>query len=216
MSPITIGFIILGVLLIAFVIGIPIAFAMMISGLLGMIVLIQTDAGLHFLAIDIFNQFSSFPLSAIPMFILMGYYASASGITKGLFELAYAWVGWIRGGLAITTVLACALFSAVTGSSPACAATVGKIAYPEMKRYKYDDSLATGCIAGAGVLGPLIPPSAGAIIYGLLTETSIGKLFVAGILPGIMLTMFFVISVYIVCRLNPKLGPPFQSHGRRK
>jgi C4-dicarboxylate transporter, DctM subunit len=207
MSPVIAAYIGIGLLIIAIVLRMPVAFCMLTVGFLGMLYLIPYDAAFKFLSMDIFERFSSYSFSAIPLFVLMGYYASLSGMTRKLFDVAYIWIGQLRGGLAMATVVACAMFACVCGSSPATAATVGKLAFPQMKRYNYDDALATGSIAGAGTLGPLIPPSNGFIIYGLLTAQSIGKLFIAGILPGILLTTLFAITVYTICRIDPKLGP---------
>ena len=208
MSPLITGYIGIGILILAIFLRTPVAFAMMVIGFFGMLYLLPFEAALRFISLDILDTFSSYPLSAIPMFVLMGYYASAAGLTRRLYDVAYIWVGWLRGGLSMATVLACAAFAAVCGSSAATTASIGKIAYPEMKRYNYDDILATGCIAGGGVLGPLIPPSTGMIVYGLLTEQSIGKLLIAGIIPGLILTALFSLAVFIICRRNPDLGPP--------
>jgi tripartite ATP-independent transporter DctM subunit len=142
------------------------------------------------------------------MFILMGTFAFASGISQRLYRTTYTWAGQLTGGLTIATVLACAGFAAICGSTAATAATMGKIALPEMKKYKYDDTLATGTVAAAGTLGILIPPSTVLIVYGILTEESIGKLFIAGVLPGILLSLSFVATVVFLCLRNPKLGPP--------
>ncbi|MFC1819832.1 TRAP transporter large permease [Thermodesulfobacteriota bacterium] len=155
-----------------------------------------------------FWAFSSYPLSVIPMFILMGTFAFASGISQRLYKTTYAWIGHYRGGLTIATVFACAGFGAICGSSTATAATMGKIALPEMKKYKYDDTLATGTVAAAGTLGILIPPSTILILYGYLTEESIGKLFIAGVIPGIILSIFFAATVAFLCWRNPAIGPP--------
>ena len=208
MSPITIGIIGIGVLLVMFLLRMPIAFAMALVGLAGFAYLTTPEAALSLLARDIFDYFSSHPLSVIPMFILMGSFAFAAGISKRLYATTYTWIGQLRGGLTMATVLACAGFAAICGSSTATAATMGKIALPEMKKYNYDDTLATGTIAAAGTLGILIPPSTVLIVYGFLTEESIGKLFMAGILPGILLSLFFVLTVALICLRNPALGPP--------
>jgi len=186
----------------------PVAFAMALVGLLGFAYLADPGPALSLLAQDIFEQFSSYPLSVIPMFILMGTFAFASGISKRLYETAYTWVGQLRGGLTMATVLACAGFAAICGSTAATAATMGKIALPEMKKYNYDDTLATGTVAASGTLGILIPPSTILIVYGILTEQSIGKLFIAGVLPGLLLTLFFIATVAILCLRNPSIGPP--------
>jgi len=203
-----IGIIGIVVLLITLVLRMPIAFAMTFVGFIGFSYLSGLGPGLSILARDIFTQFSSFPLSVIPMFILMGSFAFASGISSKLYKTAYTWVGQLRGGMTMATVVACAGFAAVCGSSTATAATMGKIALPEMKKYNYDDTLATGCVAAAGSLGILIPPSTIFIIYGIMTEQSIGKLFIAGVLPGMVLSLLFVLTVAVICLRNPALGPP--------
>ena len=208
MSPVTIGIVGIGVLLLIFLFRMPIAFAMALVGFAGFAYLSTPGAALGLLARDIFDSFTSYPLSVIPMFILMGSFAFASGISRRLYETAYTWVVQLRGGLTIATVLACAGFGAICGSSTATAATMGKIALPEMKKYNYDDTLATGTVAAAGTLGILIPPSTVLIVYGLLTEESIGKLFIAGVLPGILLSLFFALTVFFICLRNPTLGPP--------
>jgi C4-dicarboxylate transporter DctM subunit len=208
MSPIVIGVAGIGFLLLLFLIRFPVAFAMTFVGVAGFTYLSAPGPALILLAQDIFGTFSSYPLSVIPMFILMGTFASASGITQRFYKTAYTWVGQLRGGLAIATVLACAGFAAICGSSTASAATMGRIALPEMRKYKYDDALSSGTVAAAGTLGILIPPSTILILYGILTEQSIGKLFIAGVLPGIILTFFFVATVAVVCMGNPNLGPP--------
>ena len=208
MSPSTIGIIGIGLLVVLFCVRMPVAFAMALVGFAGFGYLTSPQAALHLLARDIFDTFSSYPLSVIPMFILMGTFAFASGISQRLFKTTYTWIGNLRGGLTIATVFACAGFGAICGSSTATAATMGKIALPEMKKYKYDDTLATGTVAAAGTLGILIPPSTILILYGILTEQSIGKLFVAGVIPGIILSIFFAITVALLCWRNPAIGPP--------
>ena len=208
MSPEAAGIVGIFALLLLFLIRVPIAFAMMLVGLTGFAYLADVDPALSILSQDLFDTFTSYPLSVIPMFILMGSFAHASGISKRLFSTTYSWVGSLRGGLTIATVLACAGFAAICGSTAATAATMGKIALPEMKKYNYDDALATGTVAAAGTLGILIPPSTVLIVYGILVEESIGKLFVAGIVPGIILSLLFVATVAILCARNPALGPP--------
>ena len=208
MSPETVGIIGIIVLLILFVLGMPIAFTMGFVGFLGFSYLVSSSAGLSLLARDIFEQLSSYPLSTIVTFVLMGTFAFASGITGRLYGTVYTWVGQLRGGLTMASILACAFFAAICGSTSATAATVGKIALPEMRKYNYDDTLATGAVAAGGTLGILIPPSALFIVYGILTQQSIGKLFVAGVLPGVLLTALFIATVYLICSRNPALGPP--------
>jgi len=207
MDPVNVGVIPIILLVLLFLLRMPVAFAMAFVGFLGFSYLGTFKAGYKLLARDIFEQFSNFPLSAIPMFILMGSFAFASGIGKRLYDAAYTVLGELRGGLTMATVVACGLFAAICGSTSATAATIGKIALPEMKRYKYDDTLATGTLASAGTLGILIPPSTIFLVYGIMTEQSIGKLFVAGIVPGIILTFLFVITVGLICWFNPTAGP---------
>ncbi len=208
MDPVNVGIIGIILLIFLFLLRVPVAFAMAIVGFLGFSYLSSFKAGLKLLARDIFEQFSSFPLSAIPMFILMGSFAFASGIGKRLYDAAHTILGSLKGGLTMATVVACGFFAAICGSTAATAATIGKIALPEMKRFNYDDTLATGCMASAGTLGILIPPSTIFLVYGIMTEQSIGKLFVAGIIPGIILTILFILVVWIICFKNPKAGPP--------
>jgi C4-dicarboxylate transporter, DctM subunit len=208
MSPVIVGIVGIGLLIILFLLRMPVAFAMGFVGLVGFAYLAGPGPALSILSQDIFEQFSSYPLTVIPMFILMGTFAFASGISKRLYETTYAWVGQYRGGLTMATVFACAGFGAICGSSTATAATMGKIALPEMKKYHYGDALASGTVAAAGTLGILIPPSTILIVYGILTEESIGKLFIAGVLPGLLLSLFFAATVLVLCARNPSIGPP--------
>ncbi len=208
MSPVSIGYICIGALILVIVLRVPVAFASLTIGLVGMLFLLPPAAALRFVVSDIYTQLNSYSFSLIPMFVIMGYFAEMSGMTKRLFDAFYIWVGWVRGGLCAATVLACAAFAAVCGSGAATAATIGKVAYPQMKRYNYDDSLSTGCIAAAGTLGPLIPPSGTLVIYAVMTEQSITKCLLSGIIPGIMIAIFMCILVYVLCKRNPSLGPP--------
>jgi len=208
MSEITVGVIGIVVLMFLFLLRVPVAFSMAIVGVAGFTYLTSPEAGLSILSRDIFEQFSSYSLSCIPLFILMGTFAFASGISRRLYNTTYAWLGHVRGGLIMATVMACAAFGAICGSSAATAATMGKIAIPEMKRYNYDDTLATGSVASAGTLGVMIPPSTVFLVYGILTENSIGKLFIAGVLPGLLLAFLMMITVAILCWRNPNLAPP--------
>lgn len=208
MSPEVVGIVGIVLLLLLFVMGVPVAFAMALVGFVGFGYLIGPEAAFSLLAQDFFETFSSYPLSVIPMFILMGSFAFASGISERLFSTTYKWVGSLRGGLTLATVLACAGFAAICGSTAATAATMGRIALPEMKKYKYNDTLATGTVAAAGTLGILIPPSTVLIVYGILVEESIGKLFVAGIVPGALLSILFLITVSLLCLRDPDIGPP--------
>ncbi len=207
MDPVNVGILGIFLLILLFLVRMPVAFAMAFVGFLGFSYLSTLKAGLRLLARDFFEQFFSFPLSAIPMFILMGSFAFASGIGKRLYEAAYTILGGLRGGLTMATVVACGFFAAICGSTSATAATIGKMALPEMKKYHYDDTLATGCLASAGTLGILIPPSTIFLVYGIITEQSIGKLFVAGIIPGIILVFLFILTVWIICLRKPECAP---------
>lgn len=207
MSPEMVGWIGIGVMLLLFAMGMPIAFAMALAGVAGYAYLVSPAVGFSLLPRDIFEQFASYPLSVIPMFVLMGCYAFASGIGRKLFETAYVLFGHLPGGLAIATVAASTGFGAICGSTSATCATIGKIAIPEMKRFGYKDWLSTGTVAVSGGLGIMIPPSTTFIVYGILTGQSIGKLFIAGIIPGIILAALFMGTVYYICRRDPSSGP---------
>ena len=202
----------------------PVALSMLFVGFVGTIIanankfiLVGMDAdqawarGLKIaysnLSGEAFEAASNYNLLVIPMFVLMGNLAGVSGMSNDLFTAAYRWMGHLRGGLATATIAACAGFAALSGSSLASAVTMGRVALPEMKRYKYADSLSTGSVAAGGTLGFLIPPSAGMIIYAVLTEQSIGRLFMAGVIPGIILTCLFIGAIYIVVARKPEMGP---------
>ena len=184
----------------------PVGLAMMLVGTVG-IYLIRERAAIPKLAGEIFNEASNFPLTIIPLFVLMGNLAGVSGMSRDLYDAAHSWLGHLKGGLASATVVGCAGFSALSGSSLAAAITMGRVALPEMQRHKYHNGLATGSIAAGGTLGILIPPSAGFVIYAILTEESIGRLFLAGVLPGLMLTLLFIVAIWIVVTLNPGKAP---------
>jgi C4-dicarboxylate transporter, DctM subunit len=186
----------------------PVGFAMGFLGLMGFSYVVTFEAGVNLLARDVWDVFSSYNLTVIPLFVFMGQIAFHAGISRRLYDSAYVLFGHRRGGLAMTTVGACAGFSAICGSTNATAATMATVTLPEMKRYGYDMSLATGTVAAAGSLGILIPPSVIFIVYGILTEQSIGKLFAAGILPGILLCFLFLMTIYLRVLINPSLAPP--------
>jgi C4-dicarboxylate transporter DctM subunit len=186
----------------------PVGYVMAIIGFLGFGYLVSFDASLNLIAKDIFSVFGSYNLTVIPLFVFMGQLAYHSGISTRLFDAAYKWMGHVPGGLAIATIGACAGFAAICGSTNATAATMAATTLPEMKRYDYKPELATGVVAAGGSLGILIPPSVIFIVYGIMTEQSIGKLFVAGLLPGVLLTILFILAIVIWTRLKPDLGPP--------
>ena len=193
-------------LLALLVIRMPAGLAMLVVGVAG-IVLIRPGAVVPVVAGEVFAVASRYSLTILPLFMLMGNLAVVSGMSQDLYRAAHAWLGRVRGSLASASIVACAGFSALSGSSLAAALTMGRVSLPEMRRFGYDDSLATGVIAAGGTLGFLIPPSAGLVIYGIITEESIGRLFMAGVIPGILLTLLFVLAVWIVVRRDPAKAP---------
>jgi len=207
MSPVLVGIIGLLLLLLLLSMRLPVGYTMAAVGLCGFIYLTSPRGGLSMAARACWDQFASYNFSVIPLFILMGQFAFSSGISQRLYDSAHKWLGHLRGGLAMATVGACAGFAAICGSSTATAATMGMVALPEMRRYKYDPGLATGSIAAGGSMGILIPPSVILIVYGIMTEQSIGKLFAAGFIPGMMEALVYILTISIICRINPKLGP---------
>jgi tripartite ATP-independent transporter DctM subunit len=208
MTPLIIGYIGVLVLVILLFSGIHIGVVMGMIGFLGIASISGWDSGFVVLKTVPFTTFANYGMSVVPLFILMGAFCFYSGISKELYDCVHKWLGQLRGGLAMATVGACALFAAVSGSSLATAATMGSVALPEMKRYRYDPALATGCIAAGGTMGILIPPSIPLVIYGILTSESIGKLLMAGIIPGILEAVFYIITIHILCLWRPSLGPP--------
>jgi C4-dicarboxylate transporter, DctM subunit len=197
-------------LMLAFL-GMPIAVSFMTAGVAGVIAVKGLGPGLALLGTAPWQWACSVDLICVPLFILMGQFAFHAGITNGLYEAAYRWVGRLPGGLALSTCLACTGFAACTGNSIASAATMSTIAYPEMERFHYDRRLAVGVIGAGGTLGILIPPSVIFIVYGFIIRESISELFIAGILPGIMLSGMFLVTTFIWCLKNPKLGPRGES-----
>ncbi|MCY4462699.1 MAG: TRAP transporter large permease [Albidovulum sp.] len=187
-------------------IRVPVGTAMMIVGAAG-IYYIRPQASIPVLAGEIFGESSNYSLTILPLFILMGNLAGASGMSRDLYDAAHSWLGHLKGGLASASVVGCAGFSALSGSSLAAALTMGRIALPEMKSRNYADSLATGTIAAGGTLGILIPPSAGFVVYAILTEESIGRLFIAGVVPGILLTLLFVLTIWVIVSRDPEKAP---------
>ena len=207
MSPLIIGLIGFIVLLLLLILRMPIAVAMGVLGVVGMGYVAGWDAGLNLLRTVPYAAVSNYGFSVVPLFILMGNFCFHAGVSRDLYYTVYKWLGQFRGGLAMATVGACAGFAAVSGSSLATAATMGTVALPEMKKYKYDPALATGAITAGGTLGILIPPSVVLVVYGILTEVSIGKLFLAGFIPGVLEAAFYIVTIYIICKRSPLLGP---------
>jgi C4-dicarboxylate transporter, DctM subunit len=207
MNPTLLGILGILIMVIIFLSRMPVAYVMAMIGYLGFSIMISTKGGLNLLSRDIYEVFSSYGLTTIPLFVLMGQLAFNSGISSRLYDTANKYLGSTRGGLAMATVAACTGFGAVCGSSPATAATMATVGLPEMKRFNYADELATGAVASGGGLGMIMPPSVVLIVYGVLTEQSIGKLFVAGIIPAFLVTLLFIISIFIWCSRNPEQGP---------
>ncbi|MDD5702698.1 MAG: TRAP transporter large permease subunit [Dehalococcoidales bacterium] len=206
-SPITTGIIGMVVLLCLMAGGMPIGFGMLLIGFTGFAYLVKFSGATHILATVPYNLISNYDYSVLPLFLLMAGICLHSGLAKSLFSLVYTWIGRLHGGLAVATIGACAMFAAASASSLATAVTIGIVAIPEMRSYKYDSALATGCVAAGGALGILIPPSGILILYGIITEQSISELFIAGIIPGVILASLFMIMIYIRARLNPMLAP---------
>jgi len=201
----SVGFVALFVLLL---LGAPIAFGLLLVGFIGFAVLQGIDPALSMVGQIAFTTVLNEELSVIPLFILMGGFIAVSRLSDDLYAAANALLGHLRGGLAMATVVACAGFASVCGSSFATAATMCKVALPPMRKYGYADTLAAGSIASGATLGIMIPPSVPLLIYGIITRTDVGKLFIAGILPGLLGTALYMSSVYVVTQRNPGLGPP--------
>ncbi len=197
-----------GLMFVLLAFGMHIGFAMALAGFLGMLVILSPDAALALLGQTVLETAFNFELSVIPLFLLMGFFATSAGLSGDLYSAFNTWWGGRRGGLGMATVGACGAFGAISGSSLATAATMSQVALPEMRRYGYSDQLATGVIAAGGTIGILIPPSVIMVLYGILTETSIGDLFLAGVIPGILLVVLFLIVVWLVTLVRPSMGPP--------
>jgi len=208
LGPLTTGIIGMLVLFIAFLSGMPIISSLILVGFLGMSYLRGAPAGLSIMGSSPFSTASHFTFSVIPLFVLMGEFCFFSGIGTDLYQMAYRWFGHFPGGLSMGTVVGCGGFAAVCGDSMATAVTMGAVALPEMKRFRYDPRLAVGCVAAGGTLGVLIPPSLAFILYALLTDQSIATLFIAGIIPGLLLITLFLLTIYVMARRNPVLAPP--------
>lgn len=207
MSASMIGIVGILVMFVLLVFRVPVAFAMFAVGFAGISILDSSRAAFSLLASESFTLASSPELVVIPLFILMGNVASVTGMSQKLYDAAYAIIGQFRGGLASATVIGCGGFAALSGSSVASALTMGKVALGQMDRFHYNTRLSTGVVAAGGTLGILIPPSTGFVIYAILTEQSIGRLFLAGVLPGIMLLLLFILMIMVICYFKPEFGP---------
>lgn len=207
MSGEMIGLVGMLILLVLLVLRIPVALAMFAVGFVGIWALRDLNSAMSLMASESFTLASSAELVVVPLFILMGNVASVTGMSARLYDAAYAIIGRLRGGLASATVLGCAGFAALSGSSVASALTMGKVSLDQMDRFGYDNRLSTGVVAAGGTLGILIPPSTGFVIYAILTQQSIGRLFLAGVLPGLLLLAMFVATISLMCWIWPKFGP---------
>jgi C4-dicarboxylate transporter, DctM subunit len=208
MDPLFIGFIGLILLFVLLFSGMPLGLVFVLIGTVGYGLAFNWTGALSVVRTVAYTTFSDYGFIVIPLFILMGSLAYASRMSEDLYDSAHSMFGRLRGGLAMATIAGSAAFAAISGTSVATAATMAKVAYPEMQRYKYDPRLSTACISAGGTIGILIPPSIIFIIYGIISEQSIGKLYMAGFLPGILQTAVFLVTIAILCWLNPNMGPP--------
>jgi tripartite ATP-independent transporter DctM subunit len=207
MNEVVTGIVGLLILVLVFLTGIELAFGMAVVGFVGFACLVDFSAACNLLVKDFFDTFTSYGFTVIPLFVLMGQVASNADIAKRVYLSAHKWVGHIPGGLAMTTVVGATLFKAMCGSTLATTATFSSIAIPEMDRYGYDKKLSTGIVASVGTLGMLIPPSIVLIIYGIVVQQSIGRLFLAGIVPGLLISLFFMVVIYGWVKINPAIAP---------
>ena len=207
MTPAEAGLLCFILMIVLVLLSVHVSFAIIISGFIGLALIIGLQPALSSIAILSFERVTDYTFAVIPLFMLMSAFIANTNIGKEAYETSRAWIGQAKGGLAMATVGATGLFAACTGSSMAGAIAMARIAYPEMKRYEYEPKLALGTIAAGATLGILIPPSMGFILIGILTEISIGKLFMAGIIPGILEIAFYMITIFILCKFNPRLGP---------
>jgi C4-dicarboxylate transporter DctM subunit len=208
MSSIAVGAIGLGIVFLIMFLRVPIGVAMALVGTIGFSYLVSVEAAFYMAGAEVYNYFFSYSLTPVAVFILMGQIVFRSGVGERLYRALYSWIGHLSGGLSMATLVACAGFGAICGSPTASVATMATVCLPEMKKYNYATSLAVGSVTAGGTLGILIPPSVTFIVYGILVEESIGKLFMGGILPGLLLTGLFIVTVVFLTRRNPLLGPP--------
>jgi len=206
MTPFATGLIGTAVMFLLFLLRMPVGFAMGLIGFLGYSYLVDWNAGFTLLGQTPYLVVASYTFSVVPLFLLMGEFSFYAGLSAEMYDFTHKWLGHLPGGLAMATIAACAGFAAISGSSTAGAVTMGTISLPEMKKYKYAPSLATGCVAAGGTLGILIPPSMIMIIYGIIAEQSIAKLFFAGFIPGLLLSGLFMLTIYLLVKRNPFLA----------
>ena len=211
MSPFIVGCLGMLVLILTICARIPIGVGMVLVGTAGFALLSGLEPAMGIAQGVPYETFVQYSYSVVPLFLLMGQFAFKSGVSEDLYWAVSKWMGSLKGGLAMVTVAACSGFAAICGSSVACAATMGVVALPEMRKYKYSNALATGAIAAGGTIGILIPPSTVMVLYGIITEQSIGSLFMAGFLPGILQAVLYILTITILVRRNPELGPRGES-----
>jgi tripartite ATP-independent transporter DctM subunit len=216
MDPSIVGILGFAGMMVLIIMGVPIGFAMLTTAAVGFFVVGRPNFAETQLSITFFDQGTSFVFVAVPLYFMMGQIVQRTNIAFDLYEAVYRWLGRLPGGLAISSVVACAGFGAVSGGSVTAVATMGPMCIPAMRRYNYDDALATGSISAAGTLGILIPPSIIMVGYGILTETSIGALFIAGIIPGILMTIGYSVTILVRCMINPELGPVGEKYTMRE
>jgi tripartite ATP-independent transporter DctM subunit len=207
MDAVTLGLLGLAVLVLLIALRMPIAYAMILVGGVGITILNGPALMLNQLKTLAYGQFSIYDLSVVPMFVLMGAIASKAGLSQALFRAANAWLGWMRGGTAMAAIAGCAGFGAVCGSSLATASTMGKVALPELRRFNYSGALATGSLAAGGVLGILIPPSVVLIIYAIIVEANIVTMFMAAMIPGALAVVLFLLTIAVYVAVRPGAGP---------
>jgi tripartite ATP-independent transporter DctM subunit len=208
MSPEIVGLIGVVLLMVLIAAGMWIGLAMAIVGFLGIVYIRGLDQALMMSGVIPYEQIAFYPIAVLPTFVLMGMVIAETGIGADLYHTAHQWIGQLRGGLAMATTGACAMLAAIVGSGMTGIIVMANVALPEMRRFNYDDRLSTGAIAASSTMGVLIPPSLAFILYGILTEQSVGKLFMAGIIPGVLEAAFYMTTIYLLCRFNPRMGPP--------
>lgn len=207
MDPFTAGLIGIALLFVLLIAGMPIAYTLALVGFAGISLITNPEVALPTLAKSFFGTFTQYAFTVIPLFVIMGEFANMCGLSRGIYDVADKWLRRLPGGLCIATIGACSGFAAICGSSVATAATLGRVALPEMQRYGYNTSLATGSVAAGGTLGFLIPPSIGFVVYGILTEQSIGKLLISGFLPGFLLAAAYIAIIVVWVKLRPQDAP---------
>ena len=207
MEPLIAGLVMIGILLFFLFVGLPIAFSLGMSGIICIYLVMGWNTTYGFISTTPFNTSASWVYVVLPLFVLMGMLSNAAGIGKHAFTIANYWIGKIKGGLAMATILACGIFGATSGSSIAAAAAMCKLAVPEMRRHGYSMRLAAGSVAAGGTLSVMIPPSGILVIYGIITEESIGQLLIAGFLPGILSALIYMVGIYIWCYARPQIAP---------